>query len=176
MQNSEWTALIARVPRELHDGLVIQTSDGTPINIQYILRSEEHFAVIRGRLGGSTDTGYTFFMPYDQIVCLYHTKGLKDSEINAWFGPAPQAAIVESVPEAAATTEPAVEPAPQPAVTAAPAAPIPAEPPLTTATITTKSGAIPLPGKAAILERLRKRTGASAPGTIPKPPLAPPEK
>lgn len=176
MQNSEWTALIARVPRDFHDGLVIQTADGTPINIQYVLRSEEHFAVIRGRLGGTTDTGYTFFVPYDQIVFLYHTKGAKDSEIQAWFGPAPQPAAVESAAEAAATSDAAIEPAPQTPAPAAPAAPIPAEPPLTTATITTKSGAIPLPGKAAILERLRKRTGVSAPGTIPKPPVEPPEK
>jgi hypothetical protein len=169
MQGKAWMELIAKIPAVQLDGLGLITSSGVEINIQTIFRMEEDYILLRGRLMGTTDAGRIFFVPYDQINCLVYQRLLKDHEVEAWFGapmPSTMAAPVETVP--AAESAPEETPVMQPLSTA------------------TGTGAAPLPGKAAILERLRKRTGAvgpgmikptlpgaSAQGTIPKPP---PEK
>lgn len=174
MQSLQWVELIGRVPRDLHDGLVILTTSGLNINLAAILRIEENLVVVRGRIGGSTDTGYTFFVPYDQIMCLYYSRPIKESEIAGLFAGPPvtqaTAAATESADALAEgpTAEALAAPLAPPGGPAAAGVPGPAA-----TSITTRSGAIPLPGKAAILERLRKRTGGSAPGIIPKPPTTP---
>jgi len=169
MQNSDWIALIGRIPAERHDSLCAITTSGLHINVQTIVRRDQDFVIVRGRIGGSTDYGYTFVLPYNQLEAVYFTKPVSEAELTAWFAGAP--ALIEIVPAAAAAAPAAdgsapIPPPPMPAP-AAPAAAAPGA--LATATIQTKSGSIPLPGKAAILERLRKRTGSSSPGTVPKP-------
>jgi len=164
MLSADWIELIGRVPPDYHDGMVIQLNSGLILNMSSVIRTDVDFAVIRGRIAGSTDLGFTFFVPYDQMVCLYYTRALHETEVVKWFGDRPKHQAVR----AAATEAPAGATAPETAPTADAAALAP-----TTAPITTRSGAIPLPGKAAILERLRRRTGGSAPGTFPKPPPEP---
>src|SRR5262249_53533130 len=57
MQSRTWISLLNRIPQELQDFLVLVTSIGTEISIQSILRIEEEYIVLRGRLAGTTDTG-----------------------------------------------------------------------------------------------------------------------
>jgi hypothetical protein len=179
MQNSDWIALLGRIPADKHDCLCLLTRGGLHINMQSIIRKDPDVLVMRGRIGGSTDYGNTFLLPYDQMECIYLHKPVPEAEVTQWFAGAP--AVIEIAPAAAAAQPAAdgsapVPPAPVPVAAASAAAPGG----LATSTIQTKSGSIPLPGKAAILERLRKRTGSSSPGTIPKPstgssPGTPPE-
>jgi hypothetical protein len=172
MQSSDWCTLLSCIPVDKHDCLCLLTTGGLHINLQSIIRKEQDFLVVRGRIGGSTDAGYTFLLPYTQLECVYIQRPTSEAEIMTWFPQGALAAAVAAVPRPLGD---GVAPAPlPPALAPAPAAPAPAVPGLATASIQTKSGQIPLPGKAAILERLRKRTGNSAPGTMPKPPLAGP--
>jgi hypothetical protein len=154
MLGQSWKDVIAHIPPEARDGLGLVTASSVEINIQTVMRLEDEYMVIRGRLTGSLDAGRTFFVPYDQINCLIFQRFLKEQEVQAWFGapaaPAEATATADGAPGEAAAAE--AEAAGQALSTAA----------------ASPSG--PLPGKAAILERLRKRTG-SAPGTVKKPAL-----
>lgn len=165
-----WMSLIEQIPENQHDGLGLITSSGIMINIQSIMRMEEQYLVARGRLMGSTDAGRSFFVPYDQIDCVYFQRFLKEDEVHAWFGDHGKLVDRPRTEEAGAEipTEAPVEAVPTPGPAAPAAAQVPAA---ARAPLTTRSGSIPLPGKAAILERLRKRSpGESA--IAPKPPGA----
>jgi hypothetical protein len=169
MLSTDWLAMIGCIPVDKHDSLCLLTTGGLHINVQSLLRKADDFLVVRGRIGGSTDAGYTFMIPYSQLECVYLHKTVAEIEVVSWFSQSgAPSEVAAAAPRVGAD---GVVPLPSPLVPAA-AVPQPAAPGiLATASIQTKSGSIPLPGKAAILERLRKRTGNSAPGTFPRPPL-----
>jgi hypothetical protein len=158
MQPRAWLGLLRRLPPEQHDNLSIVTSVGTEISIQNILRMEDDYLVLRGRMAGTTDTGRIFFVPYDQINYLGSLKELPEVDVLSWFGaggvPAPAAAAAESVPEASSGSANGTQPAALPAENEKP--PGPARP---------QSGRISIPNKQAILDRLRARSqvGTSKP-------------
>jgi hypothetical protein len=172
MQNEAWIELINRVPLERQDGLGVQLHSGIIINIMAIYRLEPEIMVVKGRLSGMSDTGFVFFVPYDEIENIYYQKHILEHEVHRWFGEdraAPRELSDTPEPAAAPVSEPAAIPAPAAAATAPKPAAAPPRP--TTVPMTTpRSGSVPLPGKAAILERLRKKTSTSATGTTPKPP------
>ncbi|MBY0528076.1 MAG: hypothetical protein K2R98_32065 [Gemmataceae bacterium] len=164
-----WMSLLEQIPVEQHDALGVMTTGGTMINVQSLMRMEEQYIVVRGRLVGTTDAGRTFFVPYDQIDCLFFQRFLREEEVQAWFGGLPVDRAARTLPTQSAEPTPAAASDPAtptaPGATPAPSLPLPAA----AQGITTRSGAVPLPGKAAILERLRRRTPGSQPGTTPKP-------
>ena len=92
MQSRAWIKLFQRIPPESHEILALLTSSGTEISIQTVLRLEEDFVLIKGRLSGTTDGGRVFFIPYDQIDYLGVTKEMRESEIGALLGEAPSLA------------------------------------------------------------------------------------
>jgi hypothetical protein len=160
MQNASWVALLQRIPPEQQDNLMLVTNNGIEISIQSIIRAEEDYLVMRGRMAGS-DLGRTLFLPYDRITYLGFQKAIKEVEVRAMFGEL----LLKGQP--AAELQPA-EPSPPSAATAAPSAPAEvAPPPPPTAPIPSaaprrSSARIPLPSKSAMLERLRARSQASA--------------
>ena len=81
---------------------MLLTSIGTEIAIQGILRMEEEYLVLRGRVAGTTDSGRVFFVPYDQINFVAFQKPVKEREVYAMYGE-------ESPPEKETKLEPAVE-------------------------------------------------------------------
>src|SRR5205807_8003035 len=90
---------------------------GIEVSIQTVLRAEEKYLVIRGRLGGTTDGGRIFFIPYDQVGYLCINIEMPETQIQAMFGePRPQAS---TMPPAAA----AVPARPSPAAPAEAAEP-----------------------------------------------------
>lgn len=154
--------MIEKVPAEKRDGLGLFTASGVNISISSVMRYEETYILIRGRLMGSQDANQAFFIPYAQIDCLTYMRQVKEEEVAAWYGSTPKSRpSVNADGEEPAANEAAAEPAPMEAAPAAPGQGL----------STALPAAGPLPGKAAILERLRKRTGSSAPGTVKKPTL-----
>ena len=87
MQNRAWIKLLQRIPPDRHDGLVLMATTGVEISIQTILRQEEDYLVLRGRMAGTTDSGRVFFIPYDQITYLGIVRELKEAEVNAMLAP-----------------------------------------------------------------------------------------
>lgn len=124
--------MIRVIPPDQQEKMTLMTTSGFEINIQMFLRLEEQYLVCRGRMMGSTDAGLTFFVPYDQINCLFYNKMAREETILAWFTEPPAFEVTLPPPKDAASapvpTEPAPETAPAPAPVPAPAAG-PAPPP-----------------------------------------------
>lgn len=86
MQSDLWIDLLRKIPTEYQDKLVLVSSVGLEISLQSVLRTEEHYVVLRGRLAGTNEVGRIFFVPYDQINFLGIQKVVKASEVHAMFG------------------------------------------------------------------------------------------
>jgi hypothetical protein len=130
MQGPSWIALFNRIPGKLHDSLALTLITGAEILMQSILRLESDYAIIRGRMSGSTDAGRVIVLPYNQIVNLAFTKRMLEAEVQAIFGKileqvTAQTADAPAGDEAAAPAEPVeevpqeVEETPNPGVTVA---------------------------------------------------------
>ncbi len=83
MQNPEWIALFRRFPSELHSQLMLVLTNRTEIAVEAICRLEPTFIAVRGRMGGTTESGLLFMLPYDQLSGVYSSRELKESEVQA---------------------------------------------------------------------------------------------
>jgi hypothetical protein len=122
MENPEWIELFSLFPPIQHDKLMIQMTNGIEIAITSLLRLEGPYAVVRGRVAGTSDAGRVFFVPFDRISYLCFQKEVKEAAVLALFGQSPPAA-----PATPAT--PGADPAAEPAPTDGAAPPTPAETP-----------------------------------------------
>jgi hypothetical protein len=86
MQTSQWIELINRIPREDHDTLLVGTSNGVEIAVQNILRIENEYLLIRGRLSGTTEMGQIFILPYDRMTYVNFTRPMHDDKLTKIFG------------------------------------------------------------------------------------------
>jgi hypothetical protein len=152
MQSASWVTLLQLIPLEQQFNLMLLTNNGIEISIQSIIRAEEEYVVLRGRMAGS-DLGRTLFLPYERITYIGFQKAIKEAEVRAMFGEGP----LEAAP--AAELKPAELPPPQP--TPAPPPPPQPAPPTVTAGPPRSSTRFPLPSKSAMLARLRARSQAA---------------
>ena len=119
MHSAAWIRLLGRIPPDQQDTLVVVTTIGIEINVQSILRTEDDYVVLRGRLAGTQETGRVFFVPYDQVNYVGFQREVKDAQIRALYGEAPPPEPVQ--PKAEAPPAPsAAAPDPPPAATPAP--------------------------------------------------------
>src|SRR5204863_4530512 len=86
MQGPSWIALFNRIPSRLHDSVAMTLVTGAEIIMQSMLRLESDYAILRGRMAGSTDAGRVILLPYDQIVNVAFTKRMLEPEVEAVFG------------------------------------------------------------------------------------------
>jgi hypothetical protein len=168
MQGFSWISLFERIPAKFHDTLALTLVTGAEIMMQSILRLEQDFAILRGRMAGSTDAGRVIVLPYNQIVNLAFVKRMLEADVKAIFGdimvsaaaPAATAAAAEAEAAQAAGAEESPEEAEAPTQGVAvpmrtvlnergPAAAAPTAP-------TAKNQAAP-PSKSVLLARLRAR-------------------
>jgi len=166
MQSGAWIALLKRVPLAHHNILTVRTSGGTEVNIQSILRLDAEFAVIRGRLAATTETGRVYFIPYDQIDYIGYLKEVKVEQIRDMFGEpllgdGVKMEVASSVPENGESSAHGALPQVQEAGTEAEAAGVASDRPESPAGDGTPKPAERFSGKEAILQRLRARTLAT---------------
>ncbi len=86
MQGPSWIALFEQIPAKYHDNLALTMVTGAEIMMQSVLRLESDFAILRGRLAGSTDAGRVIILPYDQIVNVAFIRPLLEPEVKSIFG------------------------------------------------------------------------------------------
>ena len=68
MTNLEWIEMLRVVPDDDQNAMVIVLQNGAEITVDTLFRFEPNFLVMRGRVGGTTDEGRAFFIPYDQML------------------------------------------------------------------------------------------------------------
>jgi hypothetical protein len=86
MLGSEWIQLLERIPIEMHDKLLVLTSNGTEINLQDVVRTEPEYVVFRGRLAASTDAGRIFIVPFEQICLVGFREIIPEGAMRKIFG------------------------------------------------------------------------------------------
>src|SRR4051812_20005066 len=106
MQADVWKALLRRIPAEQMDNLMLMTAQGTEINVQALLRMEEEFMVLRGRLAGSNDGGRTFLLPYEHLDHVGFQRPLSDAQVQALINGTPAVAPTPAAPPEAPTADP----------------------------------------------------------------------
>ncbi|GBD36869.1 hypothetical protein HRbin36_01997 [bacterium HR36] len=65
-----WHTLLARIGNEETSGLILSLNNGGEISVQQILALQESLLIVRGRWAGSSESGWTFFVPLERLVCL----------------------------------------------------------------------------------------------------------
>ena len=100
MTNSAWLQLLPNLPQSWKDSLVVKTINGTELSVQSIVRIDESFIVIRGRVAGTTEQGQVYFVPIDRIETICIQRPPKEEEmqntLNELFGsPASLAQVIE---------------------------------------------------------------------------------
>ena len=157
MQSNAWKFALSRVPREHHSILLLVTTIGIEIYVNNIQLLEDDYVVLRGRLGGTTDSGRVFFVPYDQINYLTFTREMKEDQVEQLLGidgesqPAAPSAVASVQVEPANLASTILPPPPPP-----PVVPVAKPSP---------------PSKLALLERIRMRNRPKPPpGGQPAPP------
>ena len=79
---------VRRIPAKYHDSLVLTMVTGAEIMLHSVLRLEDDFAIIRGRMAGSTDVvRCDCLMPHDQIAeCGLLSRRCSETEVQTVFG------------------------------------------------------------------------------------------
>ena len=90
MTTSAWLQLLPNLPQSWKDSLVVKTISGTELSVQSIVRIDESFIVIRGRVAGTTEQGQVYFVPIDRIETICIQRPPKEDEmqktLNEIFG------------------------------------------------------------------------------------------
>src|SRR5579871_6912696 len=80
MRSSVWVSLIRIFPPEIQEKLMAVMTSGNEINISGVIRFEQDFLVVRGRLAGTTDDAGVVFVPYDRIDYIGFRVPMKDQD------------------------------------------------------------------------------------------------
>ena len=154
MQGADWIEVLRRIPANLHDQLALGLVTGAEIVMQQLIRMDNEFLIIRGRMSGSTAEGRVMLVPYSHLTLVAFNKYLNEGDVQDLFGGSAPAQIVAPAPVngVLASLAPAATLAPQlpPAQATLP----PPEP---------ANGTRPkAPSKSILLARLRERLAEKA--------------
>jgi hypothetical protein len=142
MHPSQWIELLRKIPPVYQENLLLATAAGLEIAVQSILQYGAEHLLVRGRQGGTTDSGRVFCVPFDQINYVMFNREMKEAELREMFGE-----LLSAAKEPAAC-EPAAE-TPSPTLLPAVDAPSAATPPPVEAP----------PPRPSLRDRLRSRLG-----------------
>jgi hypothetical protein len=105
VQNAAWLELLRLLPEAQHQNLLIMTADASEVFVSDIVRMEPEYLVLRGRVGGTSDTGLVFFVPYDRIAFVRLQKPVPEELVYGLYGmQPPERKAVEADPGAEAGT------------------------------------------------------------------------
>ena len=86
MQREDCVAMFERIPEKDHSYVVVVMKNQFNLTVDQIAKFEKVFMAFRGREGGTTDEGRSFFVPYEEIAYLRIERVVKLSELKAMFG------------------------------------------------------------------------------------------
>jgi hypothetical protein len=86
MTTTEWMELFQRMPTEMHGALLVGLSNGCEFSVQDVLRIDEQFLLVRGRIGGTNESGRVFCIPYDRLTYFMLTRDFAEAKVKAVFG------------------------------------------------------------------------------------------
>jgi hypothetical protein len=87
MQNAEWISLFRQLPQEVHHKLILVAQNKMEISVEAIFRLEASYMAVRGRMGGTTEGGLLFVVPYNQLVTAYLNREVAEEDVLGLLGP-----------------------------------------------------------------------------------------
>lgn len=88
MTNQDWIDLFRSIPEVEHGKTVIVLINGNEISVDALIRFEEAYLVVRGRVGGTVEEARGMVVPFHQIVYIRIERVVKIEEMESFFGPA----------------------------------------------------------------------------------------
>lgn len=85
MQGQAWDAMLRRIPKKYHEGIIFATMTGAEIVLQTIVSVDDNYLILKGRPSGTNDNGKLMILPLKQINYLSFPKKISDEEISAMF-------------------------------------------------------------------------------------------
>jgi hypothetical protein len=144
MQGSLWINLLRRIPAELHNSLALGLVTGEEVVVQQLIKMDNEFVIVRGRMAGSTAEGRVMVVPYTHLAMIALNKQIQEAEVQAIFGQAAATSKSNLPPPAPPPVEANATPLPK-ALTPTPGQPKAAP-----------------PSKSMLLARLRERLAEKA--------------
>jgi len=86
MLRDDITDILGRIPAQDLGKMHIMLRNGYSFSVETVIRFEEHYFIMRGREGGTTEESRGFFIPYEEIVTLKLEKAVRVSEMNRMYG------------------------------------------------------------------------------------------
>ena len=86
MQSAAWVQLLKLIPPDQQDNVNLVTTVEREISVQQFSQFADSYLVLRGRLGGTTDTDRVYVIPYDQLCYVGFIRPIKDEVLQRIFG------------------------------------------------------------------------------------------
>jgi len=88
MRQEDCIDVFERIPELLHASTNLVLKNSAIIAIDTVIRFELNYVVVRGREGGTTDEGRSFFVPYEDIAYVKIETVLKAGDLKRMYGEA----------------------------------------------------------------------------------------
>lgn len=86
MTVEQYIKLFKSLPEAETEMLMIALNNGMEVAVQRIMRYEEHFMLVRGRVGGTEEGDLIFLIDYANITFVYFLRVLDDARVQSIFG------------------------------------------------------------------------------------------
>ena len=153
MQGSVWIDMLRRIPADLHNTLVLGLVTGEEVVVQQLIKMEAEFAIVRGRMAGTTAEGRIMMVPYCHLTVVAINKRITEPEVQAMFGVS-ALPTSDAAPPSPASAQPSAAAAPPVKPESSPQLPLPKSAAAAGASGQPKP---PPPSKSILLARLRER-------------------
>lgn len=86
MTNQEWIDMFRAIPEPEWGKIVLVLSNNSEVCVDALIRFDQNYLVMRGRVGGTIEESRGFVVPYHQIVYLRLERAVKIEEMANIFG------------------------------------------------------------------------------------------
>jgi hypothetical protein len=86
MTVEQYIQFFKSLPEAETEMLMIALNNGMEVAVQRIMRYEDHYMVVRGRLGGTEEGDLIFIIDYSNITFVYFLRVLDDARVQSIFG------------------------------------------------------------------------------------------
>lgn len=93
MRREDCVEVFGRIPEPIHAMSNLVLKNAVAIAIDTVIRFEPNYILVRGREGGTTDEGRSFFVTYEDIAYIKIEKVLRANDLRRLYGEGPEVEV-----------------------------------------------------------------------------------